>query len=365
MSKRRKLLILLSVCIVSLSVGALFFVPKKTIKKPTTDDFDALMGKEHKRWEYVQTKEDRENLSFFRKIYEANKLLLTENKENVKVPKVVHFIWLGPKPFPRESVENVRSWMGKHPDWTFKFWSDRVRPLPCPGMELHLVKDFHFLSLADCFEKADNYAEKSDVLRYEILFQEGGIYADHDVKCFKSFDAMNASYDFFCGMDMPFTSSLPSCIFPTNNLIGVTAGHPILKTCMESLRDQWDKIGCEYPGESRDEMLNRTLHRTFYLFGQAVKEKNNTQGKRDIVFPAYYFDAPAQELAMWAYHFYSGTWHETENKFEKMVRERLMILTKKTNKLFLILGCMGGLNLICFGLLFYLLRAKRVRTHAL
>ncbi len=322
------------------------------------------MGKGTPRWGFVQTKEDFENLRFFKGLYETKKALLSEKSSDaLRVPKVLHFIWLGPKPFPRESVENVRSWMAKHPSWTVKFWTDKERPLPCPGMELKFVRDVKFLFLDKCYQKTENWAEKSDVLRYEILYQEGGVYIDHDVKCFKSFDAMNLVYDFYCGMDMPYTSSLPSCIFPTNNLIGIAPGHPILKTCMTNLKAKWDQIEADYPGTTRDEALNRVLHRTFLLFGEAIKQACNQDGRQDIVFPAFYFDAPSENQAMWAYHYYAGLGFEEETKFEKMVRERLMTITKKSNKLFLVLGLATGLNLLGFcALIIFFLKKRR---HAL
>lgn len=331
---------------------------KEVLKKPTTDDFETLMGKELPTWQYVQTKEDQEHLRFFKTLYDANKSWLKAANSSVKIPKVLHYIWVGPNPFPRASVENVRSWMARHPDWTVKFWTDRERPVPCPGMELKLIRNFKFQALKECYDKADNYGEKSDVLRYEILYQEGGVYVDHDVKCFKTFDPLNAAYDFYCGMDMPFTSSLPSCIFPTNNLIGSTAHHPILKTCMQSLKERWDTISEEYPGKDRDAMLNRVLHRTFLLFGEAIKESSGQNQNHDIVFPAYYFDAPKDELALWARHLYSGKWFEDETKFEKMVRERLMVITKKTNKLFLFFGILSVLNLIGFVILALLFKRR-------
>jgi hypothetical protein len=332
---------------------------KKVLQKPTSDDFETLSGKDLPSWEYVQTKEDWEYLHFFKKIYESNKGLLQHATSTSKIPKVVHFIWLGPKPFPRASVENVRSWMAKHPDWTFKFWTDRERPLPCPGMQRVLLKDFPLQQLASCYEKGDNYGEKSDVLRLEILYREGGIYVDHDVKCFKAFDPLNGAYDFFCGIDMPYKSSLPSCIFPTNNLIGARAGHPVIKHCMDQLTDRWDQIGEDYPGPDSESRLNRVLHRTFWLFGEAIVKVGNQEGNHDIVFPAYYFDAPDDRLALFSRHLYGGTWHNPETAFEKLVRERLMYLSKKSNNALLFVGILAALNLLGFAALFLYIRSQR------
>ncbi len=328
---------------------------KKTVVSSIAGDFETLSGKDRATWNYVQTKQDFEHLRIFKGMYDAGKEFLSESSEVVRIPKVMHFIWIGSRPFPRASVENVRGWMAKHPDWTVKFWTDRQRPTPCPGMQTFMIQDLDFLKLKKCFQSSDNYGEKSDILRYEILYREGGIYIDHDVKCIKAFDPMISAYDLFCGIDMPYTSSLPSCIFPTNNLIGVRAGHPVLLKCMEMLSDQWDQIALDYPGTDVDAMLNRVLHRTFWMFGESIKQVGNQGGNRDIVFPAYYFDAPEDSLAIWARHLYSGAWHESESPFEKMVRQRLMLLAKKSNKILLFLGVATGLNALGLGILFVLL----------
>ncbi len=331
---------------------------KKETSFPSADDFESLSGKNLPAWGFVQTKEDFEQLHFFERMYDLRKGLIGAAEAGSQVPKIVHFIWIGPKQFPRESVENVRTWMAKHPDWTFNFWTDRQRPVPCPGMRMRMIQEVEFLKLKSCFSKSESYGEKSDLLRYEILYREGGIYVDHDVKCFKPFDPLNEAYDFFCGIDMPYTSSLPSCIHPTNNLIGVKPGHPILARCMETLAEKWDQIDKEYPGADRDSMLNRVLHRTFWLFGEAIKEKGNQNGNRDIVFPAYYFDAPKDDLSIYARHQYAGVWHEKETAFEKMVRQRLMQLTKKSNKILLFFGIVSILNLL--GLIILFVNIKRI-----
>jgi len=334
---------------------------KKTLARPTSDDFESLSGKGLPVWEYVQTKEDQEHLHFFKQIYEVKKgLIAAAASQTPRIPKIAHFIWIGPRPFPRESVENVRTWMAKNSDWTFYFWTDRERPLPVPGMQVRMIQNLPFLKLQNCFAKSDNYGEKSDLLRYEILYKEGGVYIDHDVKCFKSFAPLNTAYDFYCGIDMPYTSSLPSCIYTTNNLIGVKPGHPILLRCMEMLAEKWDQIEEAYPGADRDAMLNRVLHRTFWLFGEAIKQAHSQGDNRDIVFPAYYFDAPADELALFARHQYAGSWHEKESPFEKMVRQRRMLLSKKANQTLLLIGVLGSLNLLgIIGLFFFYRRSLK------
>lgn len=321
-------------------------------------DFETLMGCAFPAWKHVQTPEDFENLKFFKTVYEKNIPFLQAKSTMLRIPKVVHFIWIGPKPFPRESVENIRTWIAKHPDWTIKFWTDRDRPLPHKQMQMARVQDLQFIKLYDCYKKSDNYAEKSDLLRYEILYQEGGIYVDHDVKCFQSFESLNKAYDFYCGMELPYPTALSSSVLPTNNIIGSRQGHTILRQSMDWLSDQWDRIDKEYPGKDKDSVINRVSHRTFLVLGETFKQLANKEGNRDIALPTFYFNAPEERLAIFSRHLYKGTWFENESEFEKLVRERLVKITKKTNRLLLIFGIFGLLNAMGFAILFIKYRQK-------
>lgn len=302
------------------------------------------MGKGHERWQYIQTREDFENLAFFKKSY-SEQIGLLQEKRAALIPKVLHFIWVGPKPFPRESIENIRTFIAHHSDWTLKFWTDRERPLPHPAMEKHLVQDFAFQKLGALYSQAANYGEKSDLLRLEILFQEGGVYVDHDVKCLKSLNSLGV-FDFYCGMELPYKTCLSSSVLPTNNLIGSRRGHPILAGSMQWLLENWEKIEREYPGNDRDCLINRVAHRTFLSFGESFKKHAGQQGSHDIALPAFFFNAPDESLALFARHLYAGKWFEGESEFEKVVKKRLMMLSKKTNKLLLASCVIVGLNVL-------------------
>jgi hypothetical protein len=323
----------------------------------THTDFESLMGKRLPAWQYVITREDFENLKHFQTLFEKNLPLLSTSSAQEKIPHTLHFIWLGPKEFPRDSIANVRSWIGKHPDWKVYFWTDRERPLPHPAMQKKWVSEFPFEKLAEYFDRTDNFAEKSDLLRYEILNQLGGVYVDHDVKCLKPFGTLNNSYDLYCGLEVPFKTPLSSSVFPTNNLIGARPGHPIITSCIEEIINRWDQIEQDYPGKERDAVISRVAHRTFAAFGEMVKAKAN-QGTVDIVFPAFYFNAPKEAWALMARHEYKGTWFENESPFEKTTRERLMYLSKKVNKILLACSLMTALNLMGFAALVLFTRKR-------
>jgi hypothetical protein len=355
-------------CVITIAFFMSFnFSCNKQQNQKQEKNFEDLMGKGLTCWQYVQTKEDWENLQFFKDIFiKASSSAGYEKaiEKETRIPRVIHFIWLGPKEFPPHSVQNIKSWIAKHPDWTVKFWTDRKRPLPHPSMKMQYVQDFPFLQLKSLFYDSNNYGEKSDVLRYEILLQEGGIYVDHDVQCLRSFEDMNQKYDFFCGLETPSETFLSSSVHVTNNLIASKPGHPILRHGMNWLCEHWKEIEDQYPGNDKESVINRIAHRTFASFSESVRLLAGKES-RDIVFPAFYFNAPDLSNAIYARHEYAGTWFENETPFEKMARERLMLLSKKANKILLACGILTALNCIGFVFLFFFLqRAKKRQHHA-
>ena len=167
------------------------------------DAFEKLQGSETDSWYYIQTERDHQDLERYKELYNKNYHHQFNFNPGFKIPKTVHLIWLGPKPFPSECVENIRTWVAHHPDWVFNFWTDRKRFPPCNGMKVHLLGDFNFEFLKEQFEESENWEEKAAIWCYEILYQKGGLYIDHNVTCIRPFHALHTGYDFYTGLEMP------------------------------------------------------------------------------------------------------------------------------------------------------------------
>ncbi|NDD58240.1 MAG: hypothetical protein EBZ47_03175 [Chlamydiae bacterium] len=312
--------------------------------------YEDMMGKNMECWQYVSAPQDFANLAFFKDLYlkQSKQPSYFADSEAI-IPKIIHFIWIGPGDFPKESIPNLQSWLLYHPDWQVKFWTDRPRHLPVSSITEYLITDWSCTELEKCYHKTCNFAEKSDILRYEILLREGGLYVDHDVKCFKSFDDLNSKYELYCGLELPSDTPTPSSIHVTNNLIAARPGHPVLQRCVQWLPAHWDEIEKLYPGSDKISMIRRIANRTFLVFADSVRALAGRETS-DMVFPAFYFNAPTDNEAVYARHLYAGTWFQGENAFEKMVRQRLMNLSKKSNKILLFSLSASLLNFV--GILF-------------
>src|SRR3990167_7447247 len=284
-------------------------------------DFSLLSGK-HQGWLYADQKKDLEEISFYQTVYEKHKRLqFLPSVENPRIPKVFHFIWLGPKNFPRSSVENARSWVANNPDWTFKFWTDRPRIAPVSNMEVIQIDQFPFQYLKKMYDASDNWGEMSDLLRYEILLREGGVYVDHDMACLRPYDKLVSHYDFFAGLSTShprvdgFSFTAINCHFAS------MPNHPIIRATIDQTIRLHEKALLAFPMNREKQVINSS----YVAFTHAILEKLYQLGNRDIVFPNCYFLALGDLPNFYARHTYAGFWrdpgaHETP-KQAKVIQE--------------------------------------------
>ncbi len=295
------------------------------------DDFDCYMGKETTHYRFLDKPEDIAKLSVFKEIYKQNQNLLTQATGERRVPKVIHFIWLGPRPFPAESVDNVRMWMGHHPDWTVKLWTDRERHLPCEGMKKENSNRFSFHLLKKEYASSINWGEKSDILRYEILFNEGGIYVDHDANCMLSFDHLADSFDLFCGLEAPHPLLGGQNLTCGNGVLGSRANHPVILQTMNNIAQRWDVVGRRFRGEDGFNRTERVLNRTYTALTESVKKHVGSEGNRDLILPAAYFFAKGGIKPLYSEHFYANAWADADAK--GALAEPMKVLKKIERKM--------------------------------
>jgi mannosyltransferase OCH1-like enzyme len=98
----------------------------------------------------------------------------------MNIPRKLWHTWIGPRPAPRKWMD---TWQEKHSDWNYKvidneFISNRI---------------FYNQHLIDEFMKRPNdagYAGAADVIRYEILYENGGFMPPADAVCLSNTDEL-------------------------------------------------------------------------------------------------------------------------------------------------------------------------------
>lgn len=151
--------------------------------------------------------------SKFKNLYNHNHFEKQKKKEG-KIPKHIHQIWIGGK-IPKNFSALSKTWQEKHPLWRYTLWTDDK------------VKNFSFSKCKDAFDKALSIGAKADILRYEILYQYGGVYVDIDFECIKPLDDLVMSHDFF--------TSIGGFDYVANSLIGSMAFYPLLEKILHFL----------------------------------------------------------------------------------------------------------------------------------
>ena len=106
---------------------------------------------------------------------------------DTRIPKIIHYIWLGTRPLDKVSQKCMKTWGQYLPDYEVKRWGDN---------ECRDIINSN-LYARQAYE-AKKYAFVSDYLRVYILYNYGGVYMDTDVQMFKSINRFLAHGAFTC-----------------------------------------------------------------------------------------------------------------------------------------------------------------------
>lgn len=281
---------------------------KQSIHEEQGQDFFYLLGKDTSRWKYVRDR-DANVLSFFSQLYEQRKDLQFQPLDYYKIPKKIHLIWLGPKSFPIESLDTIRSWIALHLDWEIYFWTDRERIIPVQGLIMRSVNDFEFSKLKQYFELSTNWAEKADILRFEILAKEGGVYIDHDAFCLKNFDNLNKAYDFYSCLEAPHPEIDGYAITSGIGIIGAKTSHPVILGAIDHIENHWDEMTRKFSTDDDLSKMERVMHRTYIALTHSILKNLPSSHYTDIVFPASYFYPMENMEGIYSKHLYATSWN--------------------------------------------------------
>jgi inositol phosphorylceramide mannosyltransferase catalytic subunit len=135
------------------------------------------------------------------------------------IPKKLHFIWIGDE--SKKPVRCIDTWMKKNPDYEVKVWGNN---------QLQTVNWKNHRQLHDMLDKKD-YAGASDVMRYEILYEHGGIYIDADTFCVKPLEDWLLNCESFASWEQELVRNN----LIANTIIGGVPGAQTWKLCMDAV----------------------------------------------------------------------------------------------------------------------------------
>ena len=136
------------------------------------------------------------------------------------IPKKLHFIWIGDD--SKRPVKCIDTWITKNPDYGVHIWDNSS----VTGEFWYNAKQLH-----EMLEKKD-YAGASDIMRYEILARQGGIYIDADSYCIRPLeDWLLECNAFACWEQEHVRNNLVA-----NGFIGSVPEAEIWDLCMDEIR---------------------------------------------------------------------------------------------------------------------------------
>lgn len=118
------------------------------------------------------------------------------------------------------------SWAHHHPDWEMRLWTDT---------------DDAALDCRESFARARDVAERSDVLRYEVLRRYGGVYVDTDLECRRPLDPLLEGVSAFTAYLRPGRRKIGTAI------MGCVPNHPAFAHAAARVRD-W--VGASRTGDT-------------------------------------------------------------------------------------------------------------------
>lgn len=207
----------------------------------------------------IEFAENDPDWNLIKTIYYNNR----EDKTNNKIPKVIHFIWLGGD-LPKRYKPIVDEWKQKT-NFDIEIWNDEKSNKFIQDKKSSII-----------FNRSNSFGIKSDVLRYEILKAFGGLYVDTDfICCSDKFKDLHDNVSFYAGI----CQEKPVQI--NNGIIGSSSNHPILDICINNADDTKyiNEVICP---------LTRVLYQTgpWLLTSAVLFYLKNINTKDIIIFPS-------------------------------------------------------------------------------
>jgi hypothetical protein len=133
----------------------------------------------------------------------------------ILIPKVIHRVWLGPKPVPEAFERYADTWRRHHQGWEVKLWRD---------------DDLPPLSCQEEFDRVKSFKVKYDIVRLELLRQKGGVVIDLDVEALRPIDPLLDGVEAFVGQ-ATFSGRMG------NQVLGAVPHHPLWEHAVRRLSD--------------------------------------------------------------------------------------------------------------------------------
>ena len=227
---------------------------------------------------------------------EENPAVCVKSSDTPLIPKKIHYCWFSENSIPEALQRCIHSWQEKCPEYEIICWNEKN----------YDVNKRRFTAEAYANQK---YGFVSDVARWDILFEHGGIYLDTDVELYKSLDELLYQEAFVGTEKWGNINSGGGC--------GAVPHHTMIK----KLSEQRDDVSF-VKEDGRLNLDTNGIYETKVFLENGFEIKNEIQRINGVtVYPPLVFHpydyVSCEESLMaetFSIHYFSGTWMDEKGK---------------------------------------------------
>lgn len=225
----------------------------------------------------------------------------------MEIIKLIHYCWFGLSELPENAKNCIESWKRYCPDYKIIEWNESNFDIT----KNKYIKEAYY---------AKKYAFVSDYVRYEVLYNFGGLYFDTDVEIIKPINHLLLRGPFMCCEE---DGRKVKTLFKSNHKIAVASGLGLYAIPHMEIYKNILEVYNKSSFINSDGSYNQktvVAHTTEILMANGLKDIFGVQQVKDIIiYPKSYFcpiDYYSGKLSITpdtvAIHHYNGSWQTKE-----------------------------------------------------
>lgn len=210
------------------------------------------------------------------------------------IPKTIHYCWFGKAPKSDLNKRCLDSWHRVMPDYQIKEWNETNSPLDNPYSQRAYAKEL--------------WSKLSNLVRFQALYAEGGIYLDTDVEAIKS---LTPVLHHKCFMGFQVKEEQPDWV--NTAVLGAEPGHQFLRRSMDLTQELFAATGKFYRSPTVTTRILKEM---------GLKEYGLQEVEEATIYPLEYFypfpwtskfSSECIKANTYCIHHWEGTWLKKEH----------------------------------------------------
>lgn len=248
------------------------------------------------------------------------------------LPKVIHYCWFGGNPKPELALKCIESWKKYCPDFEIKEWNENNF-------------DVDFCEYTKQAYKEKKWAFVSDVARYKILHDNGGLYFDTDVEVVRPLEFLLED-SCFLGWEDASLSLKDDCKKALLQLNpGLAMGCEKGNTVVAALLMEYDNRSF-YKADGSLNLETICIYSSQFFYKNGMKSENSHQNILGVhIYPKNYFNPMDRKTGKIhlteetvSVHHYAASWTtKTAQRNVKLFRFFSFVFGKRVGKIIRVL----------------------------